>query len=138
MYIRHKLKKLNGPPPVYWVVEQRYHSVIVSINMTSRQIIKNSTTNDVNRVLTNNTNARYIGVINDCPVVINRAKVGNKSVTIKQARVVVEQYKAKMATCNRLQQKVINLRIAEARKKGEKTVTITLCDETIEVNLDDI
>ena len=40
MYIRHKLKKLNGPPPVYWVVEQRYHSVIVSINMTSRQIIQ--------------------------------------------------------------------------------------------------
>ena len=37
MYIRHKLKKLNGPPPVYWVVEQRYQSVIVSINMTSHR-----------------------------------------------------------------------------------------------------
>ena len=106
--------------------------------MTSRQLIKNSTTEDINRVLTNNTNARYIGEINDCPVVINRAKVGNKSVTIKQARVVVEQFKAKMATCNRLQQKVINLRIAEALKRGDKTVTITLCDEMLEVDLEDI
>ena len=106
--------------------------------MTSRQIIKDVSSEDVRRVLANNSNAMYIGEVNDVGIIINRAKVGNKSVTMKQARFVVEQYKAKMATCNRLQQKVINLRIAEARKKGEKTVTITLCDETIEVNLDDI
>ena len=106
--------------------------------MTSRQIIKDVSSEDVRRVLANNSNARYIGKVNDVGVIINRAKVGNKSVTIKQARFVVEQYKAKMATCNRLQQKVINLRIAEALKRGDKTVTITLCDEMLEVDLEDI
>ena len=41
--------------------------------MTSRQIIQDVSSEDVRRVLANNSNARYIGEVNDVGVIINRA-----------------------------------------------------------------